>query len=166
MWNDAPLRKNKKLVAKVNALSVRVERGRMLRHQNDAPCAPNLDLARVLLVHGQLPARLALQTILRASGYSVDVAASSEEALGKLDDGEYELVLGHQDSGGRDVLAYARIKDYRPATALITGTFPTRRSRDEFAIHTEDLPLLLGKVAELIGLRATRRHSRALRCAG
>ena len=43
-----------------------------------------LDLARVLVVHGELAPRLTLQTILRAGGYSVDVAGSSSEAC-KLD---------------------------------------------------------------------------------
>src|SRR5580765_6689397 len=52
-----------------------------------------LDLARVLLVHGDLAPRLALQTILQAGGYSVDVAASPAEALSKLDEGRYSLVL-------------------------------------------------------------------------
>ncbi|PWU11870.1 MAG: hypothetical protein C5B51_01870, partial [Terriglobia bacterium] len=41
----------------------------------------SLDLARVLLVHGELAPRLALRTILQAGGYSVDVAASPAEAL-------------------------------------------------------------------------------------
>jgi hypothetical protein len=155
-----------KFVAASSGFSVRVERGRMVRSQNAAHRGASLDLARVLVVHRELPARLALQTILRASGYAVDVAANAQEALTKLDEGEYELVLGHQQSGGRDVLAYARIKAYRPATALITGSLPVRRSRDQVSVHTEDLPHLLGKVAELIGLRATRRYSRAMRVAG
>jgi len=53
----------------------------------------NLDLARVLLVDDDLASRLTLQTVLEAGGYSVDVAASAAEAMGKLDDQEYELVL-------------------------------------------------------------------------
>jgi CheY-like chemotaxis protein len=125
-----------------------------------------LDLARVLVVHGDLTSRLALQTILQAGGYSVDVAATPSEALGRLDKGEYELVLadpelGADEHAGRQVLAYARIKDYRPATALITGTVPAPRrapERHNVAVHTEDLPELLGKVADLIGLRASRRQ--------
>lgn len=139
----------------------------MVKYQIPRPQASvSLDLARVLLVHGELPARLALQTILQAGGYAVDVAASTPEALAKLDDGEYELVLSQGETGGRDVLAYARVKDYRPATALITGSLPVRRSRDQVSIHTEDLPRLLGKVADLIGLRARRRYSRPVRAAG
>jgi CheY-like chemotaxis protein len=130
-----------------------------------------LDLARVLLVHGQLASRLALQTILVAAGYAVDVAATPSEAFAKLDEGQYELVLSGAEFGsstsGRDVLAYARVKEYRPATALVTSSeglqLPrTVRARHRFSVHTENVPSLLGEVAELIGLRASRR-SRVLR---
>jgi len=133
-----------------------------------------LDLARVLVVHGELAPRLALQTILQAGGYAVDVAATPEEALAMLDEGAYELVLsdtqfGPRQSGNR-VLAYARVKDYRPATAVITASEPRGRGRSrrqapsQMSIYTENLPTLLGKVADLIGLRASRRY-RPLRTA-
>src|SRR6266545_2978025 len=87
----------------------------------------SLDLARVLLVHGELAPRLALQTILQAGGYSVDVAASPAEALSKLDEGRYELVLSDArfesaNQLGSNVLAYARVKEYRPATALVSAS--------------------------------------------
>src|SRR5690242_16686197 len=125
-----------------------------------------LDLARVLVVHGELTPRLALQTILQAGGYTVDVAGTPAEALTKLDEGAYELVLSDAQFGtgeaGPDLLAYARVKDYRPATALITSnelSVPQRHSRKQnISIYTENLPLLLGKVAELIGMRASRRY--------
>jgi CheY-like chemotaxis protein len=125
-----------------------------------------LDLARVLLVHGELAPRLALQTILQASGYAVDVAATPAEAITKLDEGQYELVLSDSELGsgpsGRNVLAYARVKDYRPATALVTSSDPERRNfgrgRQQVSIYTENLPHLLAEVAELIGVRASRRY--------
>jgi CheY-like chemotaxis protein len=127
-----------------------------------------LDLARVLVVHGELAPRLALRTLLQAGGYSVDVAATPSEALTKLDSGRYALVLSDDDFGsrpaGRTVLAYARVKDYRPATALITSDELTlkRRYRSKrypmMAIYTENVPSLLGKVADLIGIRASRRY--------
>ena len=127
-----------------------------------------LDLARVLLVHGELAPRLALQTILQAGGYAVDVAASPSEAFAKLDEGQYELVLSGAEFGsrhGRNVLAYARVKNYHPATAVVTSYEPSlarRRSSKQvnhhLAIHTENLPNLLGEVAELIGVRASRRY--------
>jgi CheY-like chemotaxis protein len=127
----------------------------------------SLDLARVLLVHGELAPRLALRTILQAGGYFVDVAASPAEAIAKLDEGHYELVLSGNSFGSpqaaRNVLAYARVKDYRPATALIASYEPLfkrqpGRGNYQVAIHTENLPNLLGEVAELIGARACRRY--------
>jgi CheY-like chemotaxis protein len=127
----------------------------------------NLDLARVLLVHGELAPRLALRTILQAGGYAVDVAASTSEALAKLDEGVYDLVLTDQQfargRSGLDLLAYARVKEYRPATAFITSYQRRRKYRaaagsQHISIYTENLPHLLERVAELIGVRASRRY--------
>jgi CheY-like chemotaxis protein len=133
-----------------------------------------LGLARVLLVQGDLTPRLALQTILQAGGYTVEVAATPAEALTKMDERQYDLVLSDAQFGsseaGRNVLAYARVKSYRPATALITSSDsdtqrrPPRRQQ-RVSVYTENLPVLLGKVAELIGVRAIRRY-RPLRQAG
>src|ERR1039457_6427565 len=87
-----------------------------------------LDLARVLLVHGELAPRLALRTILQAGGYSVDVAGTPSEAMRKLDGGQYRLVRGDAVFGsrpaGRNVLGYARVKESRRATALVTSYEP------------------------------------------
>jgi hypothetical protein len=124
--------------------------------------SPTLQLARVLLVHSELAPRLTLQTILQAGGYAVDVAATPAEAVAKLDQSEYELVLSGEDPSSRHVLAYARVKDYRPATATITSHEPVQRKPKrtgyEVSIRTENVPHLLGKVADLIGLRAIRRY--------
>jgi CheY-like chemotaxis protein len=126
-----------------------------------------LNLARVLLVHGDLAPRLALQTILQAGGYRVDMAATPAEALAKLDEHQYELVLSDGKFGsseeGRNVLAYARVKSYQPATALITSTDAELlrrhpRGQQHLSVYTENLPAFLTKVAELIGLRAIRRY--------
>src|ERR1051325_7173418 len=107
-----------------------------------------LQLARVLLVHSELAPRLALQTILEAGGYAVDAAASSPEALAQLDEGKYDLVLADSELGSesasRNVLAYARIKDYHPATAVITSSLLEDGSKDtghEMSIHAEDVPV-------------------------
>src|SRR5690242_15484887 len=93
---------------------------------------PPLDLARVLVVHGELAHRLALRTILQAGGYSVDVAGSPSEAVAKLDSNQYELVLTDASPGNNTLLAYAKVKEYRPATATVRsseseqGTRPRR----------------------------------------
>jgi len=132
-----------------------------------------LELARVLLVESDVASRLTLQTLLRACGYTVDVAASAAEAVGKLDDGAYELVLtdSHMESpeASRRMLAYARHKDYKPATALIrkhrdgNAREDRKKSSRRMLVEAEDVTTFLSQVAELISLRATRRSERTLR---
>ena len=93
----------------------------------------SLDLARVLVVDDELSSRLTLQTLLEAGGYSVDVAGSAAEAFSKLDEGQYELVLSEAEvdspEAGRQVLSYARVKPYQPATALVTAYREAKASR-------------------------------------
>jgi CheY-like chemotaxis protein len=130
----------------------------------------DIELARVLLVDDDLTSRLTLQTVLEAGGYRVDAAASAAEAFGKLDEREYELVLSdlrmESPEAGLKVLAHARMMDYKPATAIVTtyqNAKPEMKSR--MLIKPEDLPGLLGKVANLISERAARKVQRELRCA-
>src|SRR5271163_2461083 len=82
------------------------------------------ELARVLLVDDDLASRLTLKTVLEAGGYNVDSAASAAEAVGKLNEGQYELVLSdlqmESPEAGLKVIAHARMMDYKPATALVT----------------------------------------------
>jgi CheY-like chemotaxis protein len=134
----------------------------------------DFDLARVLLVDDDPTSRLTLQTVLRAGGYSVDSAASAAEAVGKLDSHEYELVLSdlqmESPEAGLKVIAHARMKDYKPATALLktyqNGRATPARHQNFLLIKPEDVPELLSKVAYLISDRATRRMERELRMAG
>ena|ERR1022692_2638191 len=126
-----------------------------------------LDLAHVLLVDQDVASRLTLQTLLRAGGYSVDVASSAAEAIEKLDSGQYVLVLSDLAVESPEVLAYARQKEYKPATASVTAyhgskPLPTAREND-VVVETEDVPRLLAKVADLVGLRAIRRVQRQIR---
>jgi DNA-binding NtrC family response regulator len=131
------------------------------------------ELARVLVVDDDPACRLTLQTVLEASGYNVDAAASAAEAVGKLDEGTYELVLSdlamESPEAGLKVLAHARMMDYKPATALITthqdGKVSAHQKRNSFLIRPEGVPVLLSKVADLISERATRRLERQLRLA-
>ncbi|MGJ5815707.1 response regulator [Paludibaculum fermentans] len=129
-------------------------------------------MARVLLADDNPTSRLTLQTVLEAGGYRVDSAASAAEAVGLLDQAEYQLVLSElameSPEAGLKVLAHARMKDYRPATALVTawhaGPETKSNSQDtDVLIEPEDLPELLGKVAMLISTRASRRAGRAIR---
>ena len=129
----------------------------------------DFDLARVLLVDGNPTSRLTLQTVLRAGGYHVDSAASAAEAFSKLDDSVYELVISdlqmESPEAGLQVLAHARMMDYKPATALVTSSQNEESPKPKTSrmlIKPEDIPGLLGKVANLISSRAARRVERDL----
>lgn len=128
-----------------------------------------------MLVDDDPASRLTLKTVLETCGYNVEAAASAAEAVGMLDDGEYALVLSdlqmESPEAGLKVLAHARMKDYKPATALITAYhdapgFPVHRRNSSLFIKPEDIPGLISKIAELISERATRRLLRELRIAG
>jgi CheY-like chemotaxis protein len=129
----------------------------------------NLELARVLVVDDDLASRLTLQKVLEAGGYRVDSAATAAEAVGKMDDSEYELVLSdlqmESPEAGLKVLAHAHIMNYKPATALITSyhVAPERQPNTRMLVEPQDVPGLLSKVANLIARRVTRRVQRELR---
>lgn len=131
-------------------------------------------VARVLLADDNPTSRLTLQTVLEAGGYRVDSAASAAEAVGLLDKSEYSLVLSdlsmESPEAGLKVLAHARMKDYRPATALVTswhseeGESKAKSSgRVKMLIQPQNVPELLGHVASLISRRASKRVARRLR---
>lgn len=133
----------------------------------------SVEVSRVLVVDDDPTSRLTLKTLLEAGGYNVDAAASAAEALQKLDKREYSLVLSdlqmESPEAGLKVLAHARMMEYKPATALVT-TYQNARPapasrRRKMLIQSEDVPALLGKVADLIGRRASRRVERQMRVA-
>jgi len=135
-----------------------------------------LALARVLLADDNPASRLTLQTVLQAGGYHVDTVASAAEAVERLEEHEYELVLSdlsmEMPESGLKVLAHARMMRYKPATALIT-TYQNDSIQPDWAvgerellIEPEDVPELLDKVANLISERALKRVRRELRLAG
>jgi CheY-like chemotaxis protein len=133
------------------------------------PPGKELELARVLLVDDDLTSRLTLKAVLEAGGYFVDSAASAAEAVGKLDERQYELVLSdlgmESPQAGLKVIAHARLMDYKPATAILT-TYRNNSNPDQrqpVLIEPEDLPSLLSKVADLISQRAARIVHRQLR---
>ena len=133
-------------------------------------------VARVLLADSDLASRLAVKSILSAAGYAVSGAATSAEAIGKLDESEYQLVLAdlrsESDDAGPGLLAYARQKEFRPATALISSDFldtepPSASTQSDLTrerlvkMSNEDVSYLLDRVAGLIGDRADRRMRRS-----
>lgn len=142
-----------------------------MRAMTCKPTAEMLEVARVLLVDDDPSARLTLKALLEAGGYRVDAAASAAEAVGKLDERQYELVLSdlqmESPKAGLKVLAHARTMNYKPATAIVTTeqTKPASTSRAGRAVlvESEDLPLFMSQVADLISKRAARMVHRELR---
>jgi len=134
----------------------------------------SLDLARVLVVDDDPTSRLTLQTVLEAGGYHVDAAATAAEAFGKLDLQEYELVLSdlqmESPEAGLKVIAHAKMMDYKPATAIVTtyhnNSMRQSNSDRSVLVEPEDVPGLLGKVANLIAGRVNRRLNRQLKQSG
>lgn len=129
----------------------------------------SLEMARVLVVDDDLASRLTLQTVLEAGGYRVDAAATAAEAVGKMENQEYELILSdlqmESPEAGLKVLAHAQMMDYKPATALITAyrNEKDRQPNARMLVEPQDVPGLLSKVANLIARRVTRRVQRELR---
>jgi CheY-like chemotaxis protein len=132
-------------------------------------------VAKVLLADSDLASRLTLKSVLGKAGYEVEGAATAAEAIARLDASQYQLVLAdlrsESEDAGPALLAYARQKDYHPATALITLAMSEVEPEMHLApgadrvIHmsNEDVSDLLANVAELIGLRADRRMRLACR---
>ena len=125
-------------------------------------------LARILVVDDDVASRLTLQTVLRAGGYWVETAASAAEAVGLLDDRQYDLVLSdlrmESPEAGLKVLAHARMKEYRPASALVTAHLEAPGPfLQDMVVETQGIAALLMQVADLIGLRAMRRVERLRR---
>lgn len=123
-----------------------------------------------MLAVDDVAARLTLEAVLSKSGYSVDSAASSAEAMDLIEGEQYALVLcnlGRESAGASsDVVRLARRQDDRPATAYLMT------ARDHGACHAEsedlliepvDIPSLLTHVAELLANRAAGRAERAMR---
>lgn len=125
----------------------------------------------MLLVDDDPSARLTLKALLEAGGYRVDAAASAAEAVGKLDERQYELVLSdlqmESPKAGLKVLAHARLMNYKPATAIVTTErtkpAPADRPARAVLVESENLPFFMDQVADLISKRAARIVHRELR---
>jgi CheY-like chemotaxis protein len=136
------------------------------RAEDASPKKRRQRVARVLLADTALTSRLALKSILSTAGYAVSGAATAAEAVGKLNEGE---LRAESEEAGPRLLAYARQKDFRPATALIasdiseTSGLARQGWSQNSAVHisNENVYHLLDRVAELISQRADRRIKRA-----
>jgi CheY-like chemotaxis protein len=135
-----------------------------------AAAVRNAERVRILLAVDDVTARLTLDAVLKKSGYAVDSAASSAEAMEKIENEQYALVLcnfaNESPETSRNVLKLAQSQEYRPATAYLTAS-PDKSEAEEDAerllIEPVDMPALLTHIADLIGNRAVGRARRAAR---
>ena len=125
---------------------------------------------RILVAADDMPARLTLEAVLHKSGYAVDSAASSAEAMEKIEDEQYALILCNlrQESPDacRKVIGLAQRQEYKPATAYLTTSSDGESSvsnSDDMLVETAEVPALLTGIAELIANRAAYRSQRATR---
>ena len=84
---------------------------------------------RILLVDDDLAVLLTLKAVLELNGFEVETAASSAEALARMESGVYQMVISdlrmESEDSGLEVLRAARRQAYDPATALLTAYPPS-----------------------------------------
>ncbi|MFB3813019.1 MAG: response regulator [Terriglobales bacterium] len=80
---------------------------------------------RILLVDDELTILLTLKAILEMHGFEVETADSAREAMHKLEEASYHMVITDMkmeyDTAGYDVIRAARRQSYDPATAILTA---------------------------------------------
>lgn len=82
---------------------------------------------RILLVDDDLTVLLTLKAVLETSGFEVETAASVADALHRMKQRAFHLVITdmkmEQDESGYEVVHAAQQQPYQPATAVLTA-FP------------------------------------------
>ncbi len=88
---------------------------------------------RILLVDDDLAVLLTLKAVLELQGFEVETAASSAEALARMESGVYQMVISdlriETEEAGLEVIRAARRQAYDPATALLTAYPPSDEHR-------------------------------------
>ena len=82
---------------------------------------------RILLADDEVAILLTLKAILEIHGFDVETAASAKEAISKLHDGSYHMVITdmkmEHEKSGYEVIRAARQTKCDPAVAILTA-FP------------------------------------------
>ena len=80
---------------------------------------------RILLVDDDLAVLLTLKAVLEYHGFEVETAASTAEAIARLESNSYQMVISDlrmdTEDAGLKVIEAARRQEYNPATALLTA---------------------------------------------
>ena len=80
---------------------------------------------RILLVDDEMAILLTLKAILEINGFEVETSGSAAEAVEKLENNEYHMVITDMrmetERAGYDVVRAARLQPCNPATAILTA---------------------------------------------
>src|SRR6185369_14862594 len=93
------------------------------RSLKEASGVPLLDHARLMVVDDEESLRITTAAILEKEGYTVDVASSGNEAVGLLENADYDLVLTdlHME-GGEGLMVLNEIRRKAPLTISVVLT--------------------------------------------
>jgi DNA-binding NtrC family response regulator len=94
---------------------------------------PDTHPKRILVVDDETTVRQSIKLALAGEGYSIDLAASGEEALRRSDLAGYDLILADMmmpGVSGLDLLKGIRIKDPAAQVVIITG-YPTDKAASQ-----------------------------------
>ncbi len=112
---------------------------------------------RILIVDDEPTARLTLEKVLQMNGFEVETAGSLAEALVKLDDGPYHMVIsnlaGESETAGWEVMRAAQGTDYNPAVALLSQSIQrngTARADQSVYVKSENTHDLLRQIEALL----------------
>jgi DNA-binding response OmpR family regulator len=96
---------------------------------------------RILLVDDDLAVLLTLKAVLEFHGFDVDTASSTPEALTRLENSTYQMVISdlrmETEDAGLEVIRVARSQSYDPAVALLTAFPPSGEHWEQE--HSESL---------------------------
>ena len=125
-------------------------------------------MPRLLLVEDDPALQFTIQTALEAMGYEVDAASSTGDALDRLRDGAYPIVITDiyiDERTGLDVLDAARRRDPECAVILMTGRgtvetvmAATRGGAFDYIAKPFDLDVLIGAIERAEAARGEQEH--------
>ncbi len=128
-------------------------------------------MQKLLVVEDDAGVRSTVVTFLELEGYQVDAAASTEEALRRLQDNSYPIVITDiylDERTGLDVLEAARSKDPQCAVILMTARgsmetvmAATRGGAFDYIAKPFDLDVLLETIKRAQELRTGRKEEEA-----
>ncbi|MGH9602215.1 MAG: response regulator [Terriglobales bacterium] len=123
---------------------------------------------RILVVDDEAAARLTLEKVLQMAGFAVETAGSLAEALVKLNDGPYHMVISNlgreSETAGLELVRAAQGTDYNPAIALLSQSIQrngTARGDESVYVRPENTSDLLRQVEALLIAHEDSKRGRA-----